>query len=387
MTVKLWAALAALVSAALLAAIVYAGLTTSPLVRPTVGARIEGKAGGPPAAASAGQVLADRTRAQAEASVADGVTSSAIGSRGARITLDAPVKRPSETVGQWRSEVPASAKILQPSTYRSGISSLPYREADVLVQPQGREFRQARNEWVRYIGGIVIFLVCLALAVFLLWRGRIGAEEAESGRTVLRFDAFERAMHWMTATAFLVMALTGVVILYGKSLLLPLMGPSAFSGLAQASAWAHMAAAAPFVLGVLLMVARWLPGNLPTRADWNWLRKFGGFLHENSDNPPVDRFNAGQKLVFWGVVLGGSALAASGVMLMLPFFAAGYTGMQLTQLLHAGLGLAMIALIIGHIYIGSVGMVGAFQAMWSGLVDRNWAASHHKLWLDRLRDR
>jgi formate dehydrogenase subunit gamma len=180
------------------------------------------------------------------------------------------------------------------------------------------------------------------------------------------------------------MGLTGLIVLYGKPLLIPLIGEPAFGTLAWWSVWTHMAMAVPFVLGILVMVALWLKDNLPSRLDWEWLKAGGGFLRNDGHNPPARKFNAGQKIVFWSVVLGGIALLASGVVLMFPFYWFGYDGMQTAQTAHAVIALLMIVLIFGHIYIGTVGMEGAFDAMWSGQVDRNWAKEHHRLWYQRL---
>jgi formate dehydrogenase subunit gamma len=176
------------------------------------------------------------------------------------------------------------------------------------------------------------------------------------------------------------MALTGLIILYGDALLRPWLGANAYAELARTSAWLHVTFAVPFFIGVLVMIVLWIGQNIPERIDWQWLKRGGGFVSDRQENPPARKFNAGQKLVFWGVVLGGLFLTATGIGLMFPFFWSGYTGMQFAQAMHAAVGLLMIGLIIGHIYIGTVGMQGAFEAMWSGHVDRNWAKEHHSLW-------
>jgi formate dehydrogenase subunit gamma len=190
----------------------------------------------------------------------------------------------------------------------------------------------------------------------------------------------------MTASAFMVMALTGLILLYGKPLLIPVIGEGAFVSVASASAWLHMASAVPFVVGILVMIAVWLKDNIPTSLDWEWLKQGGGFL-DNGRKPPARKFNAGQKLVFWGVTLGGLMILASGLALMLPFYWFGYDGMQWAQIIHAVTGLCLIVLIIGHIYIGTIGMEGAIDAMWDGDVDRNWAKEHHSLWYERITGR
>ena len=226
------------------------------------------------------------------------------------------------------------------------------------------------------------FGVSLLLSLFLLLRGRIRIKEGFSGIKIERFDALERANHWMTAVSFIVLALTGLVLLYGRYLLEPWMGAGAFSGLASACLYLHIAFMPPFLIGAILMLALWLPQQIPNSADMRWLARFGGFLTPSKPNPPAYRFNAGQKIVFWGVLWGTVFAALSGFTLMFPFYWADITTMQWVLVAHAVVALLMIALILGHIYIGTIGMEGAFEAMWYGHVDRNWAAEHHRYWLD-----
>ena len=289
-----------------------------------------------------------------------------------------------QLVQDWQANRGVNADILQESHFLQGIATIPGNERGVLVQPQGRTWREIRNVGLAYGGGIYIFGISFLLALFLAWRGRVRIAESESGETVERFSLFERANHWMTATSFLLLALTGLIILYGSALIRPWLGAGAYGNLAEFSAWSHMALIVPFVLGIIAMAVVWIGGNLPSRLDWNWLKRGGGFFRTGGENPPARRFNAGQKIVFWGVLLGGLALLATGLFLMFPFYWAGYTGVQTAQILHAALGLLMIGLIIGHIYIGTVGMQGAFGAMWGGRVDRNWAKEHHSLWYDEI---
>jgi formate dehydrogenase subunit gamma len=204
---------------------------------------------------------------------------------------------------------------------------------------------------------------------------------------VLRFDVIERANHWMTASSFIVMALTGLIILYGRAFLGALFGAGGANTIASACLYLHIAFAIPFVVGVIVMILLWLRQNLPSRLDLHWLARFGGFLNDSPDKPPARRFNAGQKLVFWGVALGGLLLFLSGLSLVFPFYWLDIQGMQTAMAIHSILALLMIGLIIGHIYIGTIGMVGAFEAMWSGRVDRNWAEEHHRLWLAGIEGR
>jgi formate dehydrogenase subunit gamma len=381
--VRASAAAAALVLAALFIWVAIISLGREAMVVPEVAVRAAPGTGGSPS-----DLLIARTHLQAEESVASGDRVVRLHQSEGRLEMSPGVPVGRTLAETWIGDTASKAgRLLQAPEYREGRSTYPYAEAGVLVQPDGRDFRRSHNDQIRYGGGWVIFGVALALALFLFARGRIPLAEGESGIGILRFTAVERANHWMTASAFIIMALTGLVILYGKPLLLPWMGYDVFSTLAGWSAWVHMSAAVPFAIGVVLMVLLWIRDNLPSWLDWEWLKRGGGFLRDDGNNPPAERFNAGQKIVFWGVVLGGFGLLATGVTLMFPFYWFGYAGMQWAQLLHAAIALGMVALIVGHIYIGTVGMVGAFDAMWSGFVDRNWAHEHHSLWLERLRRR
>ncbi len=296
------------------------------------------------------------------------------------LTFKQGVENPDRTMRDWGGVTSVDGILRDPGEVQ-GVSSLPYKNADVLERPAARDWRRSRNGEVSLGGGWLILGFSIALALFLFGRGRIKiAEGPAQGPGILRFSRFERANHWMTAVSFILLALTGLLLIYGKPLVMPLIGKAAYGNVALGAVWLHMASIVPFGIGLLAMIVLWLDQNIPTATDWHWLRQGGGFLTDDGDNPPARRFNAGQKIVFWGVVLGGLAAFATGIVLMFPFYWFGYQGMQWTQLLHAAIGLLMTVLIIGHIYIGTVGMEGAIDAMWSGRVDRNWAKEHHSLW-------
>ena len=261
-----------------------------------------------------------------------------------------------------------------------GVSAYSDPRAGLFQRAQNRDWRRLHNEEVYYGGGWVIFGFSLLLALFLLIRGRIPLEKGFSGKRVERFNAFERGNHWFTATAFIFLALTGLLLLYGQSFIKPLMGAQLYGEVLQASAYIHIAFAVCFAIGILVMLFMWGSQNLANARDMAWLRQAGGFL-PGREAPPVGRFNFGQKLIFWAVVLLGGLLVLTGLNLMFPFFVFGQGPMQWSLLAHGAIGLILIAVIIGHIYIGTVGMVGAFDAMWDGTVDRNWADEHHAKWL------
>jgi formate dehydrogenase subunit gamma len=217
--------------------------------------------------------------------------------------------------------------------------------------------------------------------VFYLARGMVRIESGRSGTKIVRFNAFERFVHWLTATCFIILALTGLNITFGKQLLLPLIGPSAFSSWSLAAKYAHNFISFPFTVGVVTIFLMWIAWNIPNRSDIEWLKSGGGIV--GRQHPPAYRFNAGQKAIYWIVVLGGAAVAASGYLLMFPFYGTTIAEMQLAQMVHAVVAVLFIAVMLAHVYIGTIGMEGAFEAMGSGTVDANWAKEHHSLWFQK----
>lgn len=262
----------------------------------------------------------------------------------------------------------------------AGRVSIPDAKSAVLIQPQGREWRQTLEGPVKSFGGWLLVLTVVALAAFLAIRGRIKVEHGLSGRTIQRFNGVERFAHWLTAICFIILGISGLNISFGRSLLLPVMGPEAFTAFSAFGKLAHNFLSFPFVLGVFLMAVIWVAHNIPNAVDMEWLRQGGGLLKKGI-HPPAGKFNGGQKALFWLVVAGSAALAISGYILMFPFYVTDIAGMQLAQLVHAIAGTLMVAVILGHIYIGTVGMEGAFDAMGTGQVDTNWAKEHHSLWV------
>ncbi len=286
---------------------------------------------------------------------------------------------------------------------RSGIEgtvSIPDKKAGVLVQSSGEGWRAARNGPLSTYGGWLLLAVVVVLAAFFALRGRIRIEAGPSGHKISRFNAVERFAHWLTAVPFLILAVTGLNMLYGRYVLKPILGPDLFAAVTAAGKYAHNYLAFAFMLGLLMILVLWIKENFPARVDLAWLARGGGMFSKHN-HPPARKFNAGQKILFWLVVLGGASISISGIALLFPFelslFSATFKvinllgldlptdltalqEMQLSQLWHAVVSLVLIAIVIAHIYIGTIGMEGAFDAMGTGDVDRNWAKEHHSLW-------
>lgn len=266
-----------------------------------------------------------------------------------------------------------------------GYVSIPDKKAGVLVQSEGETWRNLRNGPVSTYGAWLLLGIVVVLAVFFAVRGRIRIEHGLAGRTILRFNTLERFAHWLTAVSFIVLVLTGLNMLYGRYVLLPLIGQPGFSTITLWGKLAHNYIAAAFVLGVLVMLVLWLRHNIPNGDDVKWLLKGGGMFAKGS-HPAARKFNAGQKIVFWSVVLGGGLLTVTGFFLLMPFdFGMTVYDMQRYVVWHGVAALVLTAVIVGHIYIGTVGMEGAFDAMSTGEVDENWAREHHNIWVAEVR--
>jgi formate dehydrogenase subunit gamma len=272
-------------------------------------------------------------------------------------------------------------QLLQQNVKRiTGECSIPDQKACTLEQLRGRDWRYLYQTVLRLVGaGAILGLIAVVLVIYFV-RGTVRIEHGRSGRKMVSFSAFERFVHWLATTCFIILALTGLNITFGKELLLPLIGPDAFAAISRWGKYAHNYLSFPFTLSVLLMVPLWIHWNLPTRFDLQWMLEGGGF---GKTHPPTDRFNAGQKSIYWVVVLGGLLVAASGYLLMFPFYGTGIAAMQLGQLVHGAVGLLYIAALVFHIYMATVGEEGAFESMWDGVVDENWAKQNHSVWYER----
>ena len=287
---------------------------------------------------------------------------------------------------QSASDNPAASRaseeqLLQQRARIQGRVSIPDQREGVLEQPLGRQWRAYHEVLLNWLGGTVILGVTGMLAVFYLVRGPLRIAGGRCGRTILRFNGFERFVHWVAGVSFTVLAVTGLNFTYGKKLLLPLIGPDAFTAVTSAGKYAHNFLSFPFVLSVAVMFVLWLKDNFPTAADVEWLKQGGGFV--GTRHPPAWRFNAGQKLLFWGVSGTTLLIAISGYMLIFPFYFADIAGMQIAEIVHSVGAVAFIAAVIAHIYIASIGMEGGFDAMADGYVDLNWAKQHHSLWVEQ----
>ena len=282
----------------------------------------------------------------------------------------------------------------------AGYSSLPKSEAPeagVLIQPfvqypgssvtnAGEAWRQVRNNWLIPYGGSLLLIVLGAIALFHLSIGPIKVKEELTGRVIERFSAFERSAHWANVAAFLVLAVSGIVMAFGKFFLLPIMGTTLFGWLSYVLKNAHNFAGPLFAVSLLVVIVTFMRDNLPAKGDLAWLLKGGGIFsgHEIDSG----RYNAGEKVVFWGgVFFLGITVVVSGLAMdkLLPGLSYDRSTMQIAHMIHSVSNLLMLVMMMGHIYLGTLGTKGAYQGMRTGYVDETWAEQHHKLWFDDIK--
>lgn len=283
----------------------------------------------------------------------------------------------------------------------TGYSSLPKTqapEAGNLIQPfvqypgsrftnAGEAWRQVRNQWIIPYGAALFAIVLLALGIFYFVKGPLGHDHPEGAgaRRIERFTPFERAAHWSNAFAFIALAVSGIVMAFGKFFLLPVIGGTLFGWLTYALKNVHNFMGPLFAVSLLVIILTFVKDNIANRADFVWLSKGGGMLGSGDHQVPSHRFNAGEKgLFWWGITVPGIFVVATGLVLdkLIPGFGDVRGDMQIAHMIHATLAIWMMALICGHIYMGTVGMRGAYKAMKTGYVSDTWAKEHHELWYD-----
>ena len=271
---------------------------------------------------------------------------------------------------------------------RSGqpnYTSIPGRETGVLIQSGGETWRERRNNQLIPLGGLVLAGVFLACALFYLWRGTIQLQHPETGRKVLRFTHWQRTVHWTVAITFSILAISGLTMAFGRLVLLPIIGHTLFALLTVFLKNMHNFLGPLFVVALGVMFFTFVRDNWIKAYDLLWLRKGGGLA--SGEHIPSDKFNAGEKLWFWGGLLFlGAIVSASGLVLDFANFGQTRATMQITHLIHLGATLLMMAASLGHIYMGTLGMAGAYKAMRTGYVDEEWAKEHHEYWYRDLKE-
>lgn len=272
----------------------------------------------------------------------------------------------------------------KPLSESSQYASLPGSEKNVLIQGNGRGWRELRNGPLTQIGGWLIVIVLAAILVFYLIKGPIRLKGAPTGRLIERFNAVERAAHWTMAISFVFLALTGIIILFGKYLILPWLGYTGFSWLTIVSKNLHNFVGPLFIFSIVVGFLIFVKDNFLHAIDWKWMASFGGMF--SGHEVPSGRFNGLEKMWFWGgLTILGLAMAVTGLILDFPNWNQVRESMQTANVIHLICAVLFICAAFGHIYMGTIGMEGAYRAMRDGYVDEEWAKEHHSIWYDEVK--
>jgi formate dehydrogenase subunit gamma len=278
-----------------------------------------------------------------------------------------------------------------------GFTTLPGSEQGTLIQrfvrypgsrftTAGEAWREVRNRWLIPYGGSLLLIALGALAIFYWRRGPLGAEHGEGGRTIERFTPFERSAHWANAIAFVILAIPGIVVAFGKFFLLPILGSTLFGWFTYALKTLHNVVGPLFAVSLVIVIITFVRDEMPRRGDLAWLKSGGGAIPGRHE-APSHRFNAGEKIVFWGGLVLGLVAIGSGLVLdhLAPGFDYTRANMQVAHMVHATSTILMMALLSIHIYLGTIGMRGAYRGMRHGYVNEGWAREHHELWLQDIK--
>ena len=257
-------------------------------------------------------------------------------------------------------------------------------DAGVLISPAGEDWREFRVEKLIPYSAYIFAGVVFVLLIYFLLRGRIRIKEGRSGVLIPRYSLYERWVHWIMVAVFMALALTGVILLYGKLVLIPVLGPEGFGVTAQASKWLHDVTGPVFIISLVLMAFAFIREALINfKVDTIWLLRAGGYL--GGKHPSSGKINAGQKGWYWAVVLGGLVLIGSGLVMYFPNFQQGRLILQDAHMIHSLASVFVIAFMFVHIYLASVGMEGSLECMTTGYCDENWAKEQHDLWHEEMK--
>ena len=268
----------------------------------------------------------------------------------------------------------------RPQSLPTGRSQVQGVDSGRLINPLGNPWREFRMQRLIPYGGYALGGVALLILLFFLLRGKVRIKQGACEEKLHRYTVYERTIHWFMAIVFLFLAATGSIILFGRSLLLPWMGPEWFAPIASASKEGHNLFGPLFLLALLLLFVKFVGRNIYEKGDLTWLLRGGGLVGRRE--VPSNFFNMGEKTLFWLLILAGVVIVASGLLLLFPVFGQGREWMALSEVAHGVTTLVMIAVIMGHIYIGTIGMEGALEGMKTGYCDLNWARAHHAWWAD-----
>lgn len=267
---------------------------------------------------------------------------------------------------------------------QKGYTSVKGQETDVLIQNGGENWRNLRNGPVATIGGYLMIASLLILLIYHLKTGGLKLENGRSGKMVIRWRLFDRTLHWVNASLFILLAITGLSLLFGRAILIPILGPEGFSAYATLAISVHNYLGPLFIVILVTLILSWFGNNFINENDIKWFKAGGGGII-GDQHVSCGRFNGGEKVWFWILTIVGLSVGMTGLILDFPNFDQARSTMQTSNLIHSALSMIWIAIAFGHIYIGTLGSEGSLDGMVTGKVDENWAKQHHDLWYEEVK--
>ena len=265
---------------------------------------------------------------------------------------------------------------------KAGYTAVPFEDHRVLIQTEGQLWRKIRNGPLAGISPWVLAGVLAAIGLFFIIYGRDRLEEPRSGVMIQRFSPAERFLHWYTAALFVLMTLSGLSMLFGRAVLIPVFGHQGFSTYMRIGMFVHNLSGPFFLAGLVIEIVVWFKDNIPGKLDLKWFGNLGG-MTGRGPRPHAEKVNGGEKAWFWLMLLAGTAVGVTGVILNFPIFGQTRQTMQVAHVIHASVAVLFVAASFGHIYIGTIGAEGTFEGMWRGKVDAVWAKQHQDLWYEK----
>jgi formate dehydrogenase subunit gamma len=331
---------------------------------------------------SVGMAFAQAPAAPAASSVAAPVA----GAPAAPATTDAAAKpAPALPAGSTMKEGWNQPPKWSEVELKGQYASVPGREMNVLVEDSGQWWREVRNGPLTLYGGILLLVFPALILAFYFAKGAFKLHGARSGKLIERFNSAERVAHWTMAISFVVLAVSGIIIMFGKHFLMPIAGASVFAWITQAMKALHNFAGPLFIFSLVAFFFIYVRDNFFKSHDFTWLSKFGGLL--SGKEIPSGRFNGGEKSWFWlSIVVFGILISASGLLLLFPNWNTTRELMAEANLVHGVVGVLFVAASFAHIYMGTIGTEGAYEGMRNGYVDETWAKEHHALWYDDVKN-
>jgi len=267
----------------------------------------------------------------------------------------------------------------------AGYSAIKGTESNILIQGAGENWRNLRNGPVATIGGFFVIISFLTLLIYHLKTGGQKLQGGRTGKTVTRWGIFDRTIHWSVASLFILLAITGLSMLFGRAVLIPLLGANGFAAYASFGLSVHNYLGPLFIVVLVVLILSWVKHNIIDENDIKWFKAGGGGIIGNQ-HVSCGRFNGGEKVWFWISTIFGLTVGITGLILDFPNFDQVRNTMQNANLIHGSLSVIWIAVAFGHIYIGTLGSEGTLDGMVTGEVDVNWAKQHHDLWYGEVKD-